>query len=128
MQVQFVKQREHCRGPRAAHLNLQTSTAILEFADCKSVPIFFCRSTRRCLYGFATTCGVGLLVSSCALTFWICAACSFTVATRRATVFSNSEILFCCFWNSLRFAWGWARWGPRVLTFCPLALTSIVPK
>jgi len=44
---------------------------------------------------FATTCGAGLLISSCALTFWICAACSFTIPARRATVPSNSAILFC---------------------------------
>src|SRR2546430_17325146 len=31
------------------------------------------------LYGlFTTTCGAGFLTSSCALTFWICAACSFS--------------------------------------------------
>src|SRR5438309_8547333 len=48
------------------------------------------------LYGlFTTTCGAGLLTSSCALTFWICADCSLTVAARRATVPSNSAILFC---------------------------------
>jgi hypothetical protein len=29
-----------------------------------------------------TTCGAGLLTSSWALTFWICGACSFTVAAR----------------------------------------------
>ena len=47
-------------------------------------------------YGlFATTCGAGLITSSCALTFWICAACSFTIAASRSTVPSNSAILFC---------------------------------
>src|SRR5437588_3561255 len=48
------------------------------------------------LYGlFTTTCGAGLLTSSCALTFWICADCSLTIPARRATVPSNSAILFC---------------------------------
>jgi hypothetical protein len=52
--------------------------------------------TKSQLYGlFTTTCGAGLLTSSCALTFWICADCSLTVATRRSTVPSNSAILFC---------------------------------
>src|SRR5262249_68874 len=40
------------------------------------------RSTSQ-LYGlFTTTCGAALLISSCALTFWICAACSFRLAVR----------------------------------------------
>jgi len=42
------------------------------------------------LYGlFTTTCGAGLLTSSCALTFWICAACSLSCAVR-------VSICFCC--------------------------------
>src|SRR5207244_8180636 len=42
------------------------------------------------LYGlFVTTCGAGLLTSSWALTFWICAACSFSWAVR-------VSICFCC--------------------------------
>src|SRR5207248_6903948 len=42
------------------------------------------------LYGlFTTTCGAGLLTSSCALTFWICAACSLSWAVR-------VSICFCC--------------------------------
>ena len=63
-----------------------------------------------------------------ALTFSICAVWSFTVAARRATMFSNSAILFCCFWKSLSVAWGCAPLGVRILTFCPLALTRVVPK
>jgi hypothetical protein len=53
---------------------------------------------RYCL--FTTTRPAGFRNSNWALTFSICAACSFTVAARRATVLSNSAILFCCFWNS----------------------------
>jgi hypothetical protein len=81
---------------------------------------------RYCL--FTTTRRAGFRNSNWALTFSICAACSFTVAARRATVLSNSAILFCCFWNSLSFAWGWAPLGLRILTFFPLALTRLVPK
>src|SRR5207302_5432203 len=54
------------------------------------------------LYGlFTTTCGAGLLISSCALTFWICAACSFSVAMRLATVASNFSVFLCSLRNSL---------------------------
>src|SRR5215216_1840612 len=48
-----------------------------------------------------TTLRAGFRKSNCALTFSICTAWSFTVAARRATMLSNSAILFCCFWNSL---------------------------
>src|SRR5947208_10679463 len=42
------------------------------------------------LFGlFTTTCGAGLLTSSCALTFWICADCSLSCAVR-------VSICFCC--------------------------------
>jgi hypothetical protein len=40
-----------------------------------------------------TACGAGLLASSCALTFWICAACFLSCAVR-------TLICFCC--SSLR--------------------------
>jgi hypothetical protein len=46
---------------------------------------------------FTTTHRAGFRNSNWALTFSICAAWSFTVAARRATVASNSAILFCCF-------------------------------
>ena len=46
------------------------------------------------LYGlFVTTCGAGLLTSSWALTFWICAACSLSCPLNSATVASNASTL-----------------------------------
>src|SRR5437879_9007775 len=56
------------------------------------------------LYGlFTTTCGAGLFTSSCALTFWIWAACSLSCAVRIsipfccwATVDFTSVMLPCC--------------------------------
>src|SRR5581483_2734608 len=76
------------------------------------------RNRRRCLgskrqlymtaYGlFATTCGAVFWTSSCALTFWICAACSFNCAVNTsmpfcccATVFCNCSTLLCSLRNS----------------------------
>src|SRR5205807_1611745 len=54
-------------------------------------------------YGFRTMtgCGADLLTSMSALTFWICAACCFTVATRSATVASNFSTFRCSLRNSL---------------------------
>jgi hypothetical protein len=52
------------------------------------------RSHRRALeksllYGLLrTTCGAGLLTSSCALTLWICAACSLSWAVRTSIPFA----------------------------------------
>ena len=53
-------------------------------------------------YGvFTTTFAAGLFVSSCALTFWICAACSLTVAARLVTMPSKSSTFWCSLRNSL---------------------------
>ena len=49
-----------------------------------------CAEVARCYGLLETTCGAGLRVSSWALTFWICPACSFAVAAR-------ASISFCCF-------------------------------
>src|SRR6266403_4239260 len=44
------------------------------------------------IYGlFVTTCGAGLLTSSWALTFWICAACSLSCPLNSPTVASNAS-------------------------------------
>ena len=52
-------------------------------------------------YWALATCGAGLFISTCALTFWICAACSFTVAVRAATSFFSSCTVRCSLRNSL---------------------------
>jgi hypothetical protein len=50
----------------------------------------FCETPFFDFYGvFTTTFGAGLLASICALTFWICAACSLSWAVR-------VSICFCC--------------------------------
>jgi hypothetical protein len=59
--------------------------------------------TQAEFYGlFTTTCGAGLLTSTCALTLWICAACSFSCTVMSsipfccwATVDLNSEMVAC---------------------------------
>jgi hypothetical protein len=53
------------------------------------------------LYGlFVTTCGAGLLTSSWALTFWICAACSLSWAVKVSACSSSwavrVSICLCC--------------------------------
>jgi hypothetical protein len=51
------------------------------------------RSTSQ-LYGlFTTACGAGLLTSSCALTFWICDACSSRRAVSCAIVAPKSAVV-----------------------------------
>src|SRR6266699_2031136 len=76
----------------------------------------FCRFVRRSehLTGnfyllLTATCVAGLRTSSCALTCWICAACSFTIAARRSTVPSNSATLVCALRNSLSITCGAGR-------------------
>jgi hypothetical protein len=46
-------------------------------------------------------CRIGLLISICALTLWICAACSFTVAARIASIPSSCSTFLCSLRNSL---------------------------
>ena len=82
----------------------------------------FCVARGR--YYLFTTRRAGFRNSNWALTFSICAAWSFTVAARRATVLSNSAILFCCFWNSLS-----ARLGLGALgTACSQLLPTGIDK
>src|SRR6266567_3313539 len=68
------------------------------------------------LYGlFVTTCGAGLLTSSWALTFWICAACSLSCAVRVSICFCCCAPCFCCCatvacnFSTLSFSMAW-RW------------------
>ena len=52
-------------------------------------------------YGlFSTTCGGRLPTSSWALTFWICAACFFTVTVSAAISFFSSSTVSCSLRNS----------------------------
>ena len=53
------------------------------------------------LYGLLTTCDAGLLTSTSALTFWICAACCSSRAVRPSICFCCVSILRCAFKNSL---------------------------
>src|SRR6266480_308665 len=75
------------------------------------------------LYGlFATTCGAGLLTSSWALTFWICAACSLSCWVSCATVACSSSTLrlsIACDWVPIREDTG---------VLFPLASTAKVPN
>src|SRR5437667_2218085 len=50
-----------------------------------------CAEVARCYGLLETTCGAGLRVSSWALTFWICPACSFAVAADRKSTRLNSS-------------------------------------
>jgi hypothetical protein len=50
---------------------------------------YFTRGRLLFYWLFKTTCGAGLLASSCALTFWICAACSLSCAV-------TASIASCC--------------------------------
>ena len=88
------------------------------FWNCRRL---FCE-TPLVFYGlFTTTFGAGLLVSSWALTFWICAACSLSWAVRvsicfccNATVTCNpSTLRFSMACLSVRGTWGW-RVGEKI--------------
>src|SRR5438132_3397666 len=153
-EAQDVLVAESINAPRLMALNIFESTLstrsllIVQDGLCRRLA-HKCRgsSPRRApakslLYGlFTTTCGAGLLTSSWALTFWICAACSLSCAVNCATVASNASTLrfSMAWWASLVAGawrlgtdwgtlWGWMPRREDIDTLFPLASTSIVPN
>src|SRR6266446_7200199 len=99
-----------CRAaPWLQHRGTEMVKAFAAGANAFPIPFGARRGEHRYtlqLYGlFVTTCGAGLLTSTWALTFWICAACSLSCAVRTSIPFACCATVvskFCTFLCSLR--------------------------